>query len=181
MSTLKVSTISPLGTDATNTITIGSAGDTIAGVATNTPSFFVVKTSDQSASGGGEQVKVTFDTEVIDTDSAFDIDNSKFVVPTGLGGVYFVGGLLRYEGTNGTLDQSQILFYKNGERHYQSQIQTSSNNLKNGQIYAACMLNCSAGDYLEMYGAIDGSSTAFGGASDKNNQTYFMGYKLIGA
>jgi len=30
MSTLKVSTISPLGTDATKTITLGSAGDTIA-------------------------------------------------------------------------------------------------------------------------------------------------------
>ena len=41
MSTLKVSTISPLGTDATNTITIGSAGDTAAGVFTNNPSFLV--------------------------------------------------------------------------------------------------------------------------------------------
>jgi hypothetical protein len=40
MSTLKVSTISPLGTDATKTITIGSAsnGDVAAGVFTNTPS-----------------------------------------------------------------------------------------------------------------------------------------------
>jgi hypothetical protein len=32
MSTLKVSTISPLGTDATKTITIGASGDVAAGV-----------------------------------------------------------------------------------------------------------------------------------------------------
>jgi hypothetical protein len=39
MSTIKVSTISPLGTDATKTITIGASGDVAAGVFTNVPAF----------------------------------------------------------------------------------------------------------------------------------------------
>ena len=48
MSTLKVSTISPLGTDATKTITIGSAGDTAAGVFTNTPAFRATMSTTQA-------------------------------------------------------------------------------------------------------------------------------------
>ena len=45
MSTIKVSTISPLGTDATKTITIGSSGDTIAGASGNTPSWIAYQGS----------------------------------------------------------------------------------------------------------------------------------------
>ena len=50
MSTLKVSTISPLGTDATKTITIGASGDVAAGVFTNVPAFQASLSANQSLS-----------------------------------------------------------------------------------------------------------------------------------
>ena len=52
MSTLKVSTISPLGTDATKTITIGDItnGDVAAGAFANTPAFMAAKTATQTIS-----------------------------------------------------------------------------------------------------------------------------------
>lgn len=183
MSTLKVSAISPLGTDATKTITIGSAGDTVAGAGANTPSFFVSKTSDQSISGDATQTKVTFDTEVFDTDSAFS--DNKFTVPTDQGGKYFFSSTLRVEASGGSMDYAQVIFYKNGTRFYMpTQIQTSSNNMGNSHLNASVIFDLSASDYVEVYGAISGSSTAIGGASsggDENNQSFFMGYKLIGA
>ena len=101
MSTLKVSTISPLGTDATKTITIGDLtnGDVAAGAFTNTPAFFVKLSSNQSI-GNNSNTKVTFDSEVFDTDSAFA--SNKFTVPTGKGGKYFIGYGLNCSGLDDT-------------------------------------------------------------------------------
>ena len=182
MSTLKVSTISPLGTDVTKTITIGSAGDTVAGAGANTPSFFVAKTSDQSIDGGATQTKVTFDTEVFDTNSAFS--DNKFTVPTNQGGKYFFSSSLRVEASGGSMDYAQVVFYKNGTRFYMpTQFQTSANNMGNSHLNASVIFDLSASDYVEVYGAISGSSAAIGGAAagTENNQSFFMGYKLIGA
>ena len=78
MSTLKVSTSSPLGTDATKTITIGSAGDTAAGVFTNTPSFCGYQSSTQSI-GNASWTKLTFDTERWDTNSSFDLTKTRSI------------------------------------------------------------------------------------------------------
>ena len=178
MSTLKVSAISPLGTDATKTITIGSAGDTVAGAGANTPSFFVSKTSDQSISGDATQTKVTFDTEVFDTDSAFS--DNKFTVPTDQGGKYFFSSTLRVEASGGSMDYAQVIFYKNGTRFYMpTQIQTSSNNMGNSHLNASVIFDLSASDYVEVYGAISGSSTAIGGASsggDENRLIIFISF-----
>ena len=148
----------------------------------NTPSFFVSKTSDQSISGDATQTKVTFDTEVFDTDSAFS--DNKFTVPTNQGGKYFFSSSLRVEASGGSMDYAQVIFYKNGTRFYMpTQFQTSANNMGNSHLNASVIFDLSASDYVEVYGAISGSSTAIGGAAagSENNQSFFMGYKLIGA
>ena len=98
MSTLKVDEI--LKRTGTGTITIGQSGDTISipsgatlnsagtntlnGIA-NTPAFMVYKSANQDLSDN-TFVKVTFDTEVYDTNSAFASD--KFTVPSGEGWNY---------------------------------------------------------------------------------------------
>ena len=99
MSTLKVDTI--LKRTGTGTIVLGQSGDTIsipsgatlnsAGTNTlegisNTPAFGVTLSGNQSLSDGS-LTKVTWDTEVIDTDGAFA--SNKFTVPTGQDGKYF--------------------------------------------------------------------------------------------
>ncbi len=165
-----------------SSITIGEAGDTVSGPFTNTPSFFVVKTSDQSISGDATLTKVTFDTEVFDTDSAFS--DNKFTVPTNQGGKYFFSSSLRLEASGGSMDYAQVNYYKNGTRFYMpTQIQTSVNNMGTSQLNASVIFDLSASDFVEVYGAISGSSTAIGGAAagTEENQSFFMGYKLIGS
>ena len=76
MSTLKVSTISPLGTDATKTITIGSRsnGDVAAGAFTNFPAAKIDMSANQTLSNN-TWTKMSLDNKVYDTDSAFDTSN----------------------------------------------------------------------------------------------------------
>ena len=178
MSTLKVSTISPLGTDATKTITIGSAGDTIAGMATNTPAFFVTKSSNQSISSGS-WTKATFDTEDFDTDSAFA--NSAFTVPSGKAGKYYFHSSIRGNGTDGTMDYLIFRFYKNGSEVYTPfQLNVASNQLKNSHIFGAATFDLSVGDYIEVYVQMSGSSLEIAGNTNPD-KCYFGGYRLIGA
>ena len=96
MSTLKVDTI--LKRTGTGTITVGQSGDTISipsgatlnsagtntleGIA-NTPSFYAALTSNQTISDN-TITKIQFNTEVWDTDSAYDNStNYRFTVPGG--------------------------------------------------------------------------------------------------
>ena len=181
MSTLKVSTIAPLGTDATKTITIGDLtnGDVAAGVFTNVPAFNVDKTSDQSISDG-TWTKVTFTNEHLDTDSAFS--DSKFTVPTGKGGKYFFSTMIRGEGTNGTVDYFSMAFYKNGSRMIiVNQLQTADNQLKNSHIFGSAMLTLSASDYIEVYANFSGSSLVVAGDSSRDISSFFTGFRVIGA
>ena len=91
MSTLETNLIQP---STGTTLTVGASGDTVtaptgvtvAGAMASTPSFYVKLSSDQNIASS-TQVKVTWDTEVYDTDNAFA--SNKFTVPTGEGGKYF--------------------------------------------------------------------------------------------
>jgi len=89
-----------------NTITIGASGDTISipsgatiansGTATgfggtNTPIVMVRPSSNQAISSSTE-TQVVFDTEQIDTASAFA--SNQFTVPSGQAGKYFIGATI---------------------------------------------------------------------------------------
>ena len=184
MSTLKVSTISPLGTDATKTITIGSAsnGDVAAGVFTNTPAFHATNTNSQTISLNSN-TKITFDTEVFDTDNAFA--NSRFTVPSGKGGKYaiYIDCALQ---CSAAYNQVWILLFKNGSQadqgnQIEQRLRLTSNYFysdSSQRLSASGTMNLVAGDYLEMYGYIN----AGGGTPQFNGGTAnFSGYRLIGA
>ena len=115
-----------VGSTNTSTITLGVSGDTInvpsgvtianSGTATgfggdNTPAFAVRKSGDQSGVGTSSNVKITFETEIVDTDNAFA--SSKFTIPSGEAGKYvFYGNIRNNTGTD--FDTFQIMLYKNG-------------------------------------------------------------------
>jgi len=97
-----------IGSTNTTTINLGVSGDTVnipAGVTiansgtatgfgeTNTPSIKAVRSSAQSIPNTTSTV-VIFDTEIYDTDSAYDNSTGIFTVPAGKGGKYafFVTG-----------------------------------------------------------------------------------------
>ena len=92
MSTLETNLIQP---STGTTLTVGASGDTItvpsgatvSGAIANTPAFLVSNSANNTGKTDNTAVKLTYDTEVYDTDSAFA--SSKFTVPSGKAGKYF--------------------------------------------------------------------------------------------
>ena len=178
MSTLETNLIQP---STGTTLTVGASGDTVtaptgvtvAGAMASTPSFYVKLSSDQNVAGS-TQVKVTWDTEVYDTDSAFA--SNKFTVPTGEGGKYF----FYYKVALDDLDDGEFMqlnLYKNGseQSNYLFTVRSMAASYTNyGQISG--IIDLSAGDYLETY--------IYHGAAGTQHlesaYSLFAGYKLIG-
>ena len=112
----------------------------------NTPSFSVTQGSAQDISNA-TATKLAFNTEVFDTDSAFDhSSNYRFTVPSGKGGKYFFYAQATLQATQDA-DANSIIIYKNG-----SQFQTAMNT---NQYYdtseISIVMDLSAGDYIEIY------------------------------
>ena len=192
MSTLETNLIQPAtGT----TLTVGASGDTIdipsgatldatgatiTGALTMTPAFQVRLGSGQSVSDV-TTTKITFDTEIYDTNSAFA--SNKFTVPVGEAGKYFIYSfLVGNSGVNTNLQRIYAMLYKNGA---QVQIVNLNLNANFGRVLHAnlfTVLDLSAADYLEVYTNVDtsdGGATTFAG--DANEHCLFGGYKIIGA
>ena len=164
--TLKVGTITT--SSGSGNISIGS-GVTIN---VNRPVWYVKLSSDQNVASS-TQVKVTWDTEVIDTDGAFA--SNKFTVPTGQDGKYFFYSNVMFQ----NLAASRIArldFYKNGSQISEFRdVTAAANDISiSGQIG----VSLSAGDYIEVFAYQNDSGTevAAGGSYDITN---FGGYKII--
>jgi len=142
---------------------------------TNTPAFLATKSSNQTIQNNSD-VKVVVDTEVYDTDSAYDASNSKFVVPSGKAGKYCFYGQLRLEvNTDDTLFVGYIYFFKNGSLLSQTRTDFGSNGLRHFTPVNMLVTDLAVGDYVELYGAINSSATNSYSASD----TRFGGFKII--
>ena len=190
MSELRVNKVSP---ESGTSFTIGDSGDTItipsgatianSGTATgfggdNTPAWHARLSSSQTMNSGAETV-ITFDTEVVDSDSAYNTSNGKFTVPSGEGGKYFVyAQLMRNNFTGGRF--------------------ITKVNVAGSQILSAEMRNNDSGgttfDTVSVSGILDLSAgnevtcSLFQNASDgsgangdsSGSKSFFMGFKLIG-
>ena len=134
-----------------NLVTIPSVTGT-AMVSGNMPAFSAYATSNQSISSA-TFTKITFDTEVFDTNSNFA--SSRFT-PT-VAGYYQVNGNMRCGGTSKTV--AVVAIYKNGSSYgYGNQINgTSAIQLVVSEIV---YLNGST-DYVELYGYVDATSPTF--------------------
>ena len=178
MSTLEVNKLTPLADNGT--VTLGDSGDTItvpSGVTitnngtqtgfggTNTPNFDV-RLSGNFGLTNDTFVKVTWDSETFDSDSAFA--SNKFTVPSGKAGKYFFVGKARMVNTTGYI---MLEFYKNGSNAgIQFRSQSYSTTYESAIVTA--ILNLSVGDYIELYGM-----QVSGSANDLTSKL-FQGYKL---
>ena len=177
-----------VGSTNTSTINLGVSGDTInvpsgvtianSGTATgfggdNTPAFSVRLNSAQNIANS-TFVKIAFDAELFDTDSAFA--SNKFTVPSGEGGNYFFNYGIQYLAYNANRGISS--FRKNGTEIQTSEISplTSSTN---PTITGALSLNLSAGDYVEVFVYQNSGSAQDIRGSSSELFTYFGGYKII--
>jgi len=140
---------------------------------TNTPAFAVRKSADQSGVGTSSNVKITFETEIVDTDNAFA--SSKFTIPSGEAGKYaFYGNIRNNTGTD--FDTFQIMLFKNGSAFddYYAMFDNVSQASNNSSFSA--IVDCAVGDYFEVYCY----QTSGGNLSIRQNGSHFYGYKLIG-
>ena len=182
MSTLETNLVQP----ATGTsLTLGASGDTItipsgatianSGTATgfggaNTPAFMVKLSGTQNITTG-TWTKITFDSEVYDTNSAFA--SNKFT--PGVAGKYnFYLGITLDDLDEHKLLQAQI--YKNGSGEGTSLVQTVGNNGNKHSLNLSWSDSASTTDYYEAYVYHNIGSTE---ELRTDYQTIFMGYKII--
>jgi len=178
MSTIKVSTISPLGTDATKTITVGSAGDTIAGAGSMVPAF-EASTGSQTVSDA-TVTKISLATETFDTDGCYDTSTYRFT-PT-IAGKYFVYTQAFFEESANfnRLFNTTIRIRKNGSDITNGILSFVSNNSSYSSAQSMnfnCIVSMNgSSDYVESFGYVDVSS---GTPLIKN--AIFGSYRIIGA
>ena len=138
---------------------------------TNTPAFMATQGSTQSSLSSDATTKVAMNTEVFDTDSAFDAStNYRFTVPSGKAGKYLFFGQAKIRSDSSNyLRQAAVYLYKNGGGITNSVFYESDYVLETTLNFSYAD-NASVGDYYELYAK---GTTGSG--------TYNIGSGLFGA
>ena len=151
------------------------------GAVANTPAFAVKKNANQTGLSDNTATKVTWQTEIFDTDSAFASD--KFTVPSGEGGKYFINTNV-FASNSSDINYVITYIYKNGSAVFANRMNFSSNE---DELTApiSVIMDLSASDYLEVYQNINtgsgntGTVKANDGSQTDAVITIFQGFKLI--
>ena len=167
--------------DGSGNITIGSSGKTITAAGSglgNTPAFQATKSSSQTVSHA-TTTKITFDTETFDTNNAFA--SSKFTVPSGQDGNYYIYNLLlASRSTDSDMYRLKSMLYKNGSQVQEVALNLAGTDGRDLFVNLIISMSLSVGDYLEIYTNTASSSTSsisiIGGSTITS---VFGGYKLI--
>ena len=169
-----------------NTI-IKSDGSGIASSNILTPAFEAYLSAFQGIANNA-YVKAQFNTEVFDTDSAYDNStNYRFTVPTGKGGKYFITAQLALSCNSGNnLQNTFIAIYVNGSavntHHKNDGVYNTSNLSKRDTRFISTILDLSASDYVEVYGKLGDNNHNIAGTGIVGNSTnassFFAGYRI---
>ena len=152
----------------------------ITGGKINNPSFAVKKGSDVQTLSSNTHTKVTFDTELFDTNGNFA--NSRFT-PTVAGQYFFFAHLHHYNSASGATTNRATTLYKNGSVHTWT-IMTENNApgyTHKVPVMAIIEMNGTT-DYVEVYARGIFSSGTYQIADDNNsgfnNGNTFIGFRL---
>ena len=137
---------------------------------TNTPAFMARRSTNQSCANGADTI-VIFDSELFDTDSAYNTSDGKFTVPSGKGGKYFISTKIRSAETS-DWNSNEVYILVNGS--IQSYAGAWFVNDHFGTQSSQITIDLSAGDYVQI-AYYQGS----GSAKNIGNQCTFNGYRLI--
>ena len=152
----------------------------ITGGKINNPSFAVKKGSDVQTLSSNTHTKVTFDTELFDTNGNFA--SSRFT-PTVAGQYYFCADLHHYNSASGATTIRNTALYKNGSVHTHT---LRTENSAPGytikvEVSAIIEMNGTT-DYVEVYARGIFSSGTYQIADDNNsgfnNGNIFIGFRL---
>ena len=189
-STILVDKIDP---QSGTTLEIGSSGDTISipsgatlnvagstsGLAVNTPRFLVTMSGNQTGLSDAAITKASFNTEVFDSDSAYDTSNYRFTVPADKAGVYYIYTKIDSSADAASQVRSMRTYiYLNGSEYSPSVSEQDprDNYTLGGAFMAGTLMNLSVADYVEAYSRID---TQGGGTWNiASTFSVFGGFKL---
>ena len=172
----------------TSNITIGSSnasqitlksGATLTNFPANTPAFKAILSGNKTISAGAD-TKIQFDSEVFDTDNAFDPStNYRFTVPSGKGGKYYV--TLSVHTSVGSSDNDEIIItpFVNGALADVGAQTRRFSSSSTRTMSTSGILTLSAGDYVEGYVYIQGGTIVY--KTSSWGTTAFSMFKLIGA
>ena len=173
MSILKVNTIQDKGgnaiisSDGSGTLTLGN--DALK----NTPNFSVKLSSGQSINNT-TQTKVTWDSELYDSDDAFA--SNKFTVPSGKGGKYFYSYSVQVSGIDAS-ERAEAALRVNGTEVGLTFSRAYSEANIAAQPTASGVIELSDGDYVELWVWQNAGSTE----TISEEYSWFQMYRLIGA
>jgi hypothetical protein len=191
MGTIKTTNIEPIADNGT--VTLGSSGDTftipsgatldlsnatqtgVGGV--NTPAFMATLSSNQSVGSNGVNTKVAANSELFDTDSAYD--NATYRFTPQVAGKYFVFGQVMCNGqTVSDLSIASSIIYRNTSVYKYAMVDFRNNpaQIVSPTVNAIVNLNGSS-DYVEFFGNVyveDGAGMRFNAT-----YTYWGAYKII--
>ena len=137
----------------------------------NTPAFHAILSSDQSIAHN-TTTTILFNSEVFDTDSAYNTSTGKFQPQTA--GKYYIYTILRNDGTGTYAVNTRIT--KNGSDVVGDNVTNNEGNASS-VAFTTVDLNGSS-DYVivTIYQASGGAKNILGSATDR---TYFGGYKIL--
>ena len=136
----------------------------------NTPAFFARRSGNQSCANNASTT-IIFDSEVYDTNSAYNTSDGKFTVPSGKGGKYLVACNLRFDNSISS-GRNAIDIFVNGAG---SNSAFEWNVSTYGTVGGTTVLNLSASDYVNVV-----YYQATGGAVNVRVESFFTAFKLIG-
>ena len=179
-----------IGSTNTTTINLGVSGDTInipsgvtianAGTATGfggTPNFLVYVNASQTITDD-TATKINFDTEVYDSDSAYNTTDKRFVVPSGAAGKYAIFADVSCDSqADANLDYAYVYIYKNGSNIRQSGIDFRNNFGRRNFCHIYSVEDLAVSDYIEIFVlTFDNSGSAIVTGGTANSR--FMMWKI---
>jgi hypothetical protein len=145
----------------------------------NTPAFTSYLSSNQNFTSD-TLTKVQFNTEVFDSNSAYDNStNYRFTVPSGEAGKYFIFSQIVVTTASNNASLTELRIYKNGSNFVGREFSTlGSTILRRIPHEISYIDDASVGDYYEIYGNNNGTSPYFESGA---KYCVFGAYKIIGA
>tara|TARA_R100000231_G_scaffold101638_1_gene75620 strand:+ start:100 stop:906 length:807 start_codon:yes stop_codon:yes gene_type:complete len=159
---------------ANSSITLNGSAVSLGGSATvggnNTPAFYVNKSQNQDIAGD-QDVQLTWEDEVLDTDNAFA---SNTFTPQSAG-YYFIYAQARFN-SNSDADQWRMALWKNGSQHLIGSTVTRTQ--QTAQVSGLVHFNGSSDNVkFYVYHNLAGNTMTM---QNQDEYTYAFGYKLIG-
>ena len=180
MSDLFVDNIKHQSSQGSGTITLGTSGEIISlasGAKVSNldgqvaPAFSTTLTSNQGSIAGSTWTKVNFDSEILDSDGAFNTTDKQFVVPSGKAGKYLLLAMVyRSFSANGT--NARVAISHNDSR-VMNAITTDGQGIANTTIVSAVMdLAVADTIHIEFFHSRSSAETI------SNSNSQFYGFRI---